>query len=539
MTPRCLRPTTPSLLALLLLLPGLGGCSQAASEATPVSKQERRAHDSDAFFAGPVQTFDIRLPRAAYQSLQSDPRKAVAATVLVGTNRFESVAVHIKGAAGSTRSIDDNPALTLNFDKLAPGQRIQGLDKLHLNNSVQDPSRMSELMCADLYRAAGVPAARTTHALVKLNGRDLGLYVLKEGFNKTFLARHFTNQNGNLYDGGFLRDIDQDLERDSGEGPDTHQDLRALHRACEIPDLSQRRDALAKLLDLDRFAAYTALQVLTDDWDGYPCNRNNYRLYHDVDTGRFVFFPHGMDQMFDRGGMPLDRGFEGIVADRAFRVPEFRNLYWNKLGQLLTQVFTRERIQATFDAAVARRRPALATRPRDEQRWIEDATAELRERMLERVGNAQRQLANRPKPAVFSPQGETRLTNWEPRTEGEGVETALVEKDGRKALQVRGRGTGAASWRTRVRLPAGRYRLEGQARVEKVVSGENQRGRGLGLRLSGVNRQNQLVGTTEWQAVTFDFTLPEEGEVEAVADFRASTGTGWFDPATLVIRRLP
>jgi hypothetical protein len=60
---------------------------------------------------------------------------------------------------------------------------------------------MTELICGELLRAAGVPAPRITHARVMLNGRNLGLYVLVEEFDKTFLGRHFSNPNGNCYDG--------------------------------------------------------------------------------------------------------------------------------------------------------------------------------------------------------------------------------------------------------------------------------------------------------------------------------------------------
>ncbi len=547
---------------LLLVLSLFGGCGRAdppaqtsskprpaaAEVAKPRSepaphdpaKAKRHALESDAFFAGPIPAFEIQLSRASFQSLEREPRLAVPGTVLVGTNRYERVAIHVKGAAGSSRSVDDNPALTLNFDKLNPGQRFHGLDKIHLNNSVQDPSRMSEIVCSDQYLSVGIPTARATHALLKLNGRDLGLYVLKEGYNKTFLDRFFTNRTGNLYDGGFLRDIDQDLERDSGEGPDTHADLKQLYAACSQSDLTRRRDALRKILDVDRFVTYTALQVLTDDWDGYPKNRNNYRLYHDADTGRFIFIPHGMDQMFSRG-YSLAEGFEGIVARSTFQIPEFREMYWQQLSALLNNPFTTEHLLATFDAAVERRKPALALLPRDEQRGINGATADIRRRIIARVENARAQLAGRPKPIAFNAKGEAALDNWRPHnTEADAVRsTLLTEKDGRKLYQLAAGQPGAGSWRTRVRLPPGRYRIQGSGKTDKVALLSDERGKGLGIRVSGVARQNQLFGTQDWQTLVFDFAMPGDGEIEVVAELRAASGTGWFDPATMLIRRLP
>jgi hypothetical protein len=63
-----------------------------------------------------------------------------------------------------------------------------------------------------------------THARVSLNGRDPGLYVLKEGHDKRFLRRSFDDPTGTYYD-GFCLDIDGGLERDEGKGPADGADL--------------------------------------------------------------------------------------------------------------------------------------------------------------------------------------------------------------------------------------------------------------------------------------------------------------------------
>jgi hypothetical protein len=56
---------------------------------------------------------------------------------------------------------------------------------------------------------------------VMLNGRDVGLYVLVEGFDKTILGRHFSNPNGNLCDGE-RKEIVQPPKKTSGDGPGDH-----------------------------------------------------------------------------------------------------------------------------------------------------------------------------------------------------------------------------------------------------------------------------------------------------------------------------
>ena len=154
----------------VLLLGGPAAPPSRAAQRTdssprPGSKRARQATEDAAaatLFTAPIQRFVISFTPTEIQKLRDNPRSPVQATVTVGTNRFEKVLVHVKGSAGSTRSVDDNPALTLNFDKLVPGQRFSGMDKIHLNNSVQDPSLLSEQLGRHLYEKVGIPTARAT-----------------------------------------------------------------------------------------------------------------------------------------------------------------------------------------------------------------------------------------------------------------------------------------------------------------------------------------------------------------------------------------
>lgn len=529
----------PYWVAGLLLLTG---CGQAQTPATSVGvRTAPQIHPSDVLFSGPILAFEVTIAPGELDSLRREPRKSVPATIRVGSNVWERVGVRVKGAAGSTRSIDDNPALTLNVDKFKPGQKIMGLDKLHLNNSVQDPSRMSEIVCSDLYRRAGIPACRATQALMKLNGRDLGLYVLKEGFDKSFLHRQFTDSSGNLYDGGFLRDIDQQLELDAGKQPPDWKDLQALFAACQIPDAALRKAALGRWVDVERFVTYTALQVMTEDWDGYPCNRNNYRVYHDPARDRFVFMPHGMDQMFNQGGMPLNRGFEGMVAARILQTPEWRSAYFERIEMLLTNVFSTNAILKVFDEVVARREPALVRLSRGDAEGIRSSTRELRHNIIQRVANVTEQMARRPRPTKMAADGRIPLGKWQPGTrDGDsGAERVRDDKNTVDLFRLTLKSPGQASWRSRVQLPAGSYRFEGRARTLDLVSTPNARAEGLGLRISGSTRKNQLKGTTDWQLLTFEFSVEEDSEVELVAEIRGAKGTGWFDPSSFRVSKLP
>jgi hypothetical protein len=450
------------------------------------------------------------------------------------------VGVHLKGAAGSFRDFDDLPALTVDFDEFVPGQEFSGLTKLHLNNSVQDPSRLSESIASRLYLESGVPTARAGHAFVRLNGRNLGLYVMKEGYDGRFLRRHFPTQGrplGNLYDGGFLRDIDDGLERDTGKGPEDRSDLRQLHRAASTP-VAQRTAALGAVLDIDRFLALLAIQSLTDDWDGYARNRNNYRLYFDPKTARAVFIPHGMDQLFNNPGVPVMPDWGGFIARQVMQVPEWRTRYDQRLRDLVERKFTLAWVNSHVASVEARLHPAFADRdPRELEEWSREVRRQSN-RIAARLRSVRRQLGLPPDPDV--PRVVRRsiqprvLDGWIPRPQ-QGSARLQRTPPPQQALHLVAfqRGT-AASFRTSRNLPAGSYRFEAKARTAAVSAPDNgPPGRGVGIRISGLSRETFLVGNTPWTPLQFDFELDEDREVEFVIEIRADRGEAWFDLSSL------
>src|SRR5437764_1265425 len=172
----------------------------ASSFLTPAFAQTKKAlAEREAFFKTPkVLEIAIELGKGELDSLRRDARKYVKATLKVGERAYPNVGIHLKGAAGSFRGIDDRPGLTINMDKFGEESLFFGMDKFHLANSVQDPSYVAELLCGELFRDAGVPASRISHALVSINGRKCGLYYLKEGYDKYFLRLHFKESDGNF-----------------------------------------------------------------------------------------------------------------------------------------------------------------------------------------------------------------------------------------------------------------------------------------------------------------------------------------------------
>ena len=316
---------------------------------------------ADFFTNRAAHVFEIRMSADSLAALRSTPRGYVSATVKADGQTYTNVGVHIKGVA-TFRPVDDKPSLTLNFSKFDPKQRFHGLRKIHLNNGREDPTLLCEAISAEMFAAAGLPTARVTHALTTLNGRRLGAYAVIEGFTPEFLGRYFKNTKGNLYDSGFRRDINQPLEKLLGKKPDDWADLKALAAAARTPDLEQRWSRLARTLDTNNFARYLAMQVLTCNWDGYAMYKNNYRVYHDPESGRIFFMAHGMDQMFYKTTTPLLPPWDGLVARAFTETREGHAMFERQVGLLFTNVYHTAALTARVSELAARVRPLLSAR---------------------------------------------------------------------------------------------------------------------------------------------------------------------------------
>jgi hypothetical protein len=494
------------------------------------------------FEGGPVPTITLRLEEAALQALRDDARKYVKARVEVeGGPSFTDVAVKLKGAAGSFRGVDDRPAFTLNLDKHVKGQKYHGLDKFHLNNSVQDESLMNERIAAHLFRQAGIPAPRVAHARVRFNDRDLGVYVLKEGFDTAFLKRHFKDHRGNLYDGGFLREIDQPLELDEGPGGEERADLKALVEACRTENAEERWAKVAERLDVEAFLTFMALEFMTCHWDGYCHNRNNYRVYFDPGKGgRAVFLPHGLDQLFGDANFPLLHVPPSLVGSTVMQNPAWRSRYRERVRELLPlfdppfgleQVVaeTTERLRPVFEGLGPDAAPQHAQRARDTVSRIHARVQSLRRLAAE----------PEPTPLAFDAAGQGRPEGWYTQTQDGQPRLEAVAPTGEPSqLWIAAeQGRAIASWRAKVRLDPGHYVLRGRARGEGIRALSEGPGTGAGLRISGAAREQQLESGKGWQELAFAFHVDHSREVELVAELRAEGGQVWYDRDSLRLER--
>ena len=334
------------------------------------------------------------------------------ATVTVDGETHADVGVRKKGFIGSQS--DTKPSLKLRFDKYVDGQSLGGvMERMTLNNGIQDPSMVNTCLSYRVFAAAGNPTPRCNFATVSVNGRNLGLYVHVEEFKAPFLARHFESTEGNLYEGtvsDFTPDYRGTIEKKTNEDAADWSDIDAVVAALQDPSPAGLQ-ALGEIVDLDRFLSFWATEVLVGHWDGYAGDRNNYWFYREPD-GPFVFLPWGTDDTFHLRDDP--NPFDNIsnpppsvlaltaIPNRLYNTPDWRITYVDRLKQILEVVWDEEELLAAVDemAAIVQRH-AL---PEAREAAAAD-TERVRKFILKRRGEILADLTPRP-PEWPEPEGD-------------------------------------------------------------------------------------------------------------------------------------
>jgi len=548
---------------LLGQLPGIAGAPVYPITAPVEIRREP-------LFDGPVLHWEVQVRRADLAKLRNsggpwnrENDSDASATVRAGGQVWTNVAIHLKGAAGSFRPVDDLPALTLNFGKLQDGQTCEGHRKLHLNNSVQDASRLDEILASEMYLQSGLPTPRATRALVSLNGRYLGIYVLKGGWDKAFLKQHFGSSKGNFYDSGFLKDLDTNLERDSGEGAPDWSDLIALRQSLAVPDPAERLQRVSRHLDIDRIATLGALQILLDDWDGYLRNRNNYRVYHVPASDRLVLMPHGMDHLWRSPRGSFSPPLSSLLGQRLFSIPAMADRLTHRMRELTNTVFRPQFVDGVFSNAQSRLRERLVLEGREAelppvQRAVDSTLQRTRQRMAAFVS----QRYQPPQPGEFDSNDRMRLTDWSSSSpEQEGYATRIEAAEGTSVFRITASADeGRTSLQKRILLAPGLYQWEARVRT-RSVSGfgaclDVEWGR-RGQRFDeGSTPLQSVTSTADWTLLKREILIPARGEggrrrpggpmgengsspreIILHAELRADSGTAEFDADAFVLSK--
>ena len=276
--------------------------------------------------------------------------------VTIGGKLFKNVGLRKKGLLGSVNA--QRPSIKINFDKFGAEQEFEGVSLMTLNNNDTDASLVKQHLAYELFRKAGIPAPRCNFARVTVNGEYLGVYSHVESVRKDFLKRHFTKASGNLYEGqisDFTEKAAGTFDAKINAKKNDRNDLLKATKALAVPD-EQLFDAVGKVINLNDFYRYWAMEGLIGFNDGYSGNQNNFFIYNDPQSGRFKFIPWGADGVFrarsgkaSQAGTPMSVMAEGVVAHRLYKTEKGRERYRSELLKVLDEVWDEQALQVKLD----------------------------------------------------------------------------------------------------------------------------------------------------------------------------------------------
>ena len=123
-------------------------------------------------------------------------------TVVVDGKKYSNTAIRAKGntSLSSVKNLGSQRySFKLEFDHYETAKMLDGLDKLCLNNLIQDNTMMKDYLAYRLMGDFGVDSPLCSYAYLTVNGEDWGLYLAVEGVEDSFLSRNYGTEIGDLY----------------------------------------------------------------------------------------------------------------------------------------------------------------------------------------------------------------------------------------------------------------------------------------------------------------------------------------------------
>ena len=186
-------------LTLLLTVLFMNGKSLGLSASETTLGYENRLFD-----ASTVHTIDIAMNEDDWEDFLENctDEEYVSANLVIDGKAVKNVGLRAKGNTSLTSVAqygNNRYSFKIEFDHYEDGKSYYGLDKLCLNNLIQDNTCMKDYLAYTLMADMGVPSPLCSFVYITVNGEDWGLYLAVEGIEDSFLVRNYGSDSGDLY----------------------------------------------------------------------------------------------------------------------------------------------------------------------------------------------------------------------------------------------------------------------------------------------------------------------------------------------------
>lgn len=236
-------------------------------------------------------------------------------SLVIDNEAYKNVAIRGKGNTSLTQveSYGNNRySFKIEFDRYDSTKTYYGLDKLCLNNIIQDNTYMKDYLTYQMMLKAGVASPLCSYVYITVNDEDWGLYLAVEGVEESFLARNYGNDYGELYkpdsmDMGGGRGNGRKFkmeDSDNEEASDSNSDGRPEGMAPpsgefpSMPDIDEMPEGMSPPGDMTHMdkngkmrngSDDVLLKYIDENADSYPNIFDNAKTYiKDADKTRLI-----------------------------------------------------------------------------------------------------------------------------------------------------------------------------------------------------------------------------------------------------------
>lgn len=323
----------------------------------------------------PLPTVELQLQEQVLQALE---RNLWSDRYVGARTRAEDsfVAVKVRYRGGHTRSYPKR-----SYEVVHDGRVT------HYNAEYDDPSMIRNALSFAFFNRIGVPAPKTEHVRLAMNGKPLGVYLAIEGVGRSFFAKRSLGVSALFYavnnDADFgltsaetgerKRAMLSGYEHRYGGAPEKiklSSFIRAIH-ARSGGRIGTVHHRAASKLDVDNYLRWLAGAVLTGNYDGFE---QNYAIYRSSRTGRYRIVPWDYEGTWGRNcyGRAVDSNMVSIsgynhLTRKLLENRSIRAWYARLLRELIDGPFTEQALMPLADSMLGRIAPYV--REDGMQRW--------------------------------------------------------------------------------------------------------------------------------------------------------------------------
>lgn len=305
---------------------------------TPTGDESYLNLSSDYIFDDNVlHTFHLELSADNYSKINANPaaEQYVEGMLIFEGDTISPVGIRYKGSIGGfvgcvSGSDWTNPSGRKTCTKLSMKVKINwegreehfyGLKKLQFHSQNLDPSQMHERLGYSLFRQMGVPAPRSVHARLIINGEYSGVYALTEQIDGRFARYNFEDGKGNVYKEVWPLTMNGNVNNNAAfinalrtnedENPSVEIIQSFAHEVKNAPE-SELQAVISASMNINEIISHAVVDrtIRNDDgpfhWycGGGGCSNHNYYWYEEPTNQELHLIP-----------WDLDNAFENIIQD--------------------------------------------------------------------------------------------------------------------------------------------------------------------------------------------------------------------------------